>query len=70
MQLQRKNVKKAVTLVVVLDERGYVEVTDVLSYTHSELIPVAKQVAENSRFSSPLLNGKPVRAKYPWPLEF
>ncbi len=70
LQLLHRNVEKSVTLTVIVDERGYVEVTDVAKYTHRELIPAAKQVAESSRFSAPIRNGKPVRAKYTWTLSF
>lgn len=69
-RLMQQGGLKQVTLVVVVDERGAVQVTDVLNYTHEVLIPAAKQAAERSRFSQPLVNGQPVRAKYIWQLSF
>jgi len=69
-RLMQQGGLKQVTLVVVVDERGAVQVTDVLNYTHEVLVPAAKQAAERSRFSQPLVNGQPVRAKYIWQLSF
>lgn len=69
-RLMRQNVLKQVTLVVVVDERGAVRVTEVLSASHEALIPAAKQAAERSRFSPPTVQGQPVRAKYTWLLTF
>ncbi|MDP4609659.1 MAG: energy transducer TonB, partial [Opitutales bacterium] len=69
-RVMRRQGPKQVILLVVLDERGAISVVDVVSYTHAALIPSAKQAAESSRFSPPMRNGVPVRAKYTWPLSF
>lgn len=69
-RLMQQNVAKQVTLVVVVDERGAVRVIDVISSSHEALVPAAKQAAERSRFSPPMLQGQPVRAKYTWRLTF
>lgn len=69
-RLMRRQGTKQVILLVALDERGVISVVDVVNYTHAALIPAAKQAAESSRFSPPMRNGVPVRAKYTWPLSF
>ncbi|MGJ8650459.1 MAG: energy transducer TonB [Opitutaceae bacterium] len=69
-RLMRRQGTKQVILLVALDERGATSVVEVVNYTHAALIPAAKQAAEASRFSPPMRNGVPVRAKYTWPLSF
>ncbi|ADE55254.1 TonB family protein [Coraliomargarita akajimensis DSM 45221] len=49
---------------------GSVEVQKVLDYSHSEFIRSVKQLAETTRFSAPMKNGGPVKAKYKWRIEF
>ncbi len=68
-RLLRKPVEKRVVLNVLVSESGSVTVKSVESATHEELVPAATQVAEGSRFTVPLRDGKPVSAIYPWPIE-
>ncbi len=69
-RLMRRAGRKQVVLLVTLSERGVISVQEVISATHNELIPAARQAAESSRFSPPMRNGIPVRARYTWPLTF
>lgn len=69
-RLMRRQGDKKVVLEVTLNEQGVVHVQNVQSATHEALIPAARQAAEGSRFSPPKRNGKAVRARYTWPLNF
>lgn len=69
-RLMRRQADRKVVLEVTLSEQGVVKVQNVQSATHEALIPAATQAAEGSRFSPPKRNGKPVRARYTWPLSF
>jgi protein TonB len=68
--LQRRGVGGYVELLIFIDTSGRVEVQEVLSYSHREFIAAAKAGAAATRFSPPLRNGQPVRAKYSWRIEF
>ena len=68
--LQRRRVEGYVELLIFIDPSGRVEVREVLSYSHREFIAPAKAGAAATRFSPPVRNGQPVRAKYSWKIEF
>lgn len=68
--LQRRRVGGYVELLIFIDVSGRVEVQEVLSYSHREFIAPAKAGAAATRFSPPVRNGQPVRAKYSWKIEF
>jgi protein TonB len=68
--LQRRGVGGYVELLIFIDTSGRVEVQEVLSYSHREFIAAAKAGAAATRFSPPVRNGQPVRAKYSWRIEF
>ena len=69
-RLMQQDVSKQVTLVVVIDARGAVQVLQVQSYSHQVLVAAAQQAAQRSRFSPPLVDGQAVRAQYTWRLSF
>lgn len=55
-----------VRLLVYVDKDGQVTARDVIEYSHEELIRAVREMAEDSRFSSPTRNGRAVRSKYEW----
>ncbi len=59
-----------VKLLILLDSKGRVSVEEVLDASHPEFIPAVEACAESTRFSPPLRNGKPVRARYEWKFVF
>jgi len=67
--LARRGVRRGtVVLEVELDRSGSVRVRRVISSTHSELVPKARQLAAGSKFTPPLRHGRPVRAVMRWPI--
>ena len=61
--------QKFVNLLIFIDVNGRVSVQDVVDYSHRELIEPAKRMAMGTRFSIPIRNGEPVRARYEWPIQ-
>ena len=59
-----------VRLLILIDPRGRVSVQEVLDASHPEFIPAVEACAESTRFSPPLRDGKPVRARYKWKVVF
>ena len=47
---------------------GRSQFVSVVSSTHPELIPLAKRIANGSRFTPPTRQGKPVKAVMRWPI--
>ncbi len=47
---------------------GRSQFISVVSSTHSELIPLARRIANGSRFTPPTRQGKPVKAVMTWPI--
>jgi protein TonB len=58
-----------VGVLIVIDRDGRVRVEDITDYSHRALLRAAREHVERFRFSSPIRNGQPVRAKYRWRLE-
>lgn len=69
-ELRRARVTGVVTLVVIIDENGSVKVERVQDGRIREFIDSATRFAESSRFEAPTKNGKPVRARYTFPVRF
>jgi protein TonB len=61
--------QKFVNLLIIIDVNGRVSVQDVVDFSHRELIEPAKRMAMGTRFSVPVRNGEPVRARYEWPIQ-
>lgn len=57
-----------VTLEVLINSAGKVNVRRVLDSSHSDLTAMARAFASNSRFTPPRKNGRPVNALFKWPL--
>jgi periplasmic protein TonB len=55
-------------LLITVASDGSVQVDKVLECTHQELALAIVKMANGTRFSNPLKDGKPVRASYEWPL--
>lgn len=67
--LARRGIREGmVTMVVIIDERGRATVESFESSTHPDLRKVAMSIANQSRFTPPLYEGKEVKARYRWPL--
>ena len=56
------------TLNIEIDTAGRVRVLGIASISHPDLKPMAMQVARKARFTKPTKNGKPVKARFRWPL--
>lgn len=57
-----------VVVVVRIDPRGKSHFISIRSSTHSALAPIARRIANQSRFTPPLHRGKPVTATMIWPI--
>ncbi len=67
--LLRRGVKEGrVTLEVVIDSRGKVSVKGVVSKSHPDFVPMARNFAANALFSPPKKDGRTVNAVFHWPL--
>lgn len=65
--LARQGVKRGtVTFEVELSTSGFVSIRRVVSSTHPELVTPARRVAEKARFTTPLRDGKAVKAIMHW----
>ena len=56
--------KAFVSMLIFINENGRVSVEEVVDYSHSQLINAAKNAMKDSRWTSPMRNGKKVRTKY------
>lgn len=57
-----------VTLEVLINSAGKVNVRRVLESSHSDFTAMARTFASNSRFTPPRKNGRAVNALFKWPL--
>lgn len=55
-----------VRVLVHINKDGRVKVQKVADFSHSEFVNAVTSMAEDSRFTSPMRNGKKVRSKYEW----
>ena len=69
--LVRKGIEQLVVkLDVFIDEQGALTLVAITGTHYPELDSVIKKLIRQSRFSSPIKNGQPVRARFIWPVEF
>ena len=69
-ELKRARVGGIVILQVLIYERGNVKVEKVVESKIRAFTPNAITFAEGCLFDTPKKNGKPVRARYNWPIKF
>lgn len=69
-ELRRARVSGLVVLVVIIDETGSVKVESVKDGRIREFIESATRFAETCKFQPPTKNGKPVKARYTFPVRF
>ena len=69
-ELKRERIEGFVKLKVIIDERGRVQVAEVLDASHRAFIKSAVDAAEDSVFESPTRNGEKVKAFYILPFNF
>ncbi|MEC7274459.1 MAG: energy transducer TonB [Verrucomicrobiota bacterium] len=55
-----------VRVLVHIDKDGRVKLKKVADFSHGEFVNAVTSMAEDSRFTSPMRNGKTVRSKYEW----
>ena len=68
--LSRQGIDKAlIKLDVMIDEAGQVTLIDIASNPYPELVPEIQKLVRNSRFSPPLKDHEPARARFIWPIE-
>lgn len=68
--LSARGVKKAtVKLDIFIDEQGHITLIEILENPYPELKQAIYQFVQGSRFSAPIKDGKPVRARFVLPLE-
>lgn len=69
-ELKRERIEGFVKLKVIIDERGRVQVAEVLDASHRAFVKSAVDAAEDSVFESPTRNGEKVKAFYILPFNF
>jgi hypothetical protein len=68
--LTRRHIHSAlVRLDVFIDENGSVTLVAIAENPYPELEPVIRRIVRATRFTTPLKDGQPVRARFTWPLE-
>lgn len=68
-ELIRRGIKKGkVVLIIQIDKTGKARLDKIISSTHPQLEPVAKDVVRQVRFTPPTINGKTVTVRGEWPL--
>lgn len=68
--LTRRQIYSAlVRLDVFIDEHGRVTLVTIAENPYPELEPVIRTIVRATRFTTPLKDGQPVRARFTWPLE-
>lgn len=55
-----------VRVLIYINKDGRAKVQKVVDFSHSEFVNAVTSMAEDSRFTSPMRNGKKVRSKYEW----
>ncbi|HUF60893.1 MAG TPA: energy transducer TonB [Verrucomicrobiales bacterium] len=68
-ELSRRGITQGrAVLDIEIDPSGRVTVRGVISISHPELRAMALETARRARFTTPKKDGKPVRARFRWPL--
>ena len=68
--LKKKGVEGEVKLLVQINEKGSVEVLEIVSYTHPDFIEPSKKAAESSTYEAPKRNGEPVKVQFYLPVRY
>jgi TonB family protein len=68
--LKRKGVEGEVKLLIQIDEKGVVEVLQVVSFTHPDFVEPSKKAAESSLYESPTKNGESVKVQFYLPVRY
>ena len=68
--LKRKGLEGEVKLLIQIDEKGRVQVAEVVSSTHPDFIKPSREAAEGSIYESPKRNGVPVKVQFYLPVRF
>ena len=68
--LKRIGLEGDVKLLVQIDERGRVQVLEVVSSTHPDFIESSKKAAESSTYEAPKRNGEPVQVQFYLPIRY
>ena len=74
IQLPKSITRQGVSVVevkveIVVDEKGAVELLQIVSNPYPELVPQLERMVRNSRFSPPQQGGQATRARFVWPIE-
>ena len=68
--LKKRGVEGEVKLLVQINEKGSVEVLEIVSYTHPDFIEPSKKAAESSTYEAPKRNGEPVKVQFYLPVRY
>lgn len=69
-ELLRRGIHRGeVVLRILIDEKGGCSVLEVVSFTHRELLPLARDIGNRTRFSTTYIDGTAVKVTGLWPLE-
>ena len=68
--LKNKGLEGKVRLLVQINEQGIVRVQSVISFSHASFIPPSTTAAENTIYTPPTRNGKPVKTEFVLPVNF
>lgn len=68
--LKRKGLEGEVKLLIQIDEKGKVQVMEIVSSSHPDFIKPSRDAAESSIYESPKRNGVPVKVQFYLPVRF
>ena len=68
--LKRRGLEGEVKLLVQIDEKGKVQVLEVISSTHPDFIESSKKAAEGSTYEAPKRNGELVQVQFYLPIRY
>jgi len=68
--MRRARITGIVTLQIIIAENGTVSVERVIDTPNRDFEQAAIEFVRNCVFEQPLKNGRPVRARYTWPIQF
>jgi TonB family protein len=68
--LKRKGIEGEVRLLVQIDEKGILRVESLISSDHPDFVPPSVEAAEETPYSIPTYDGKPVKTQFVLPVHF
>ena len=68
--LRRRGLEGEVRLLVQIDEKGVLRVESLISSTHPDFVPPSVEAAENTPYTIPTYDGKPVKTHFVLPVRF